>query len=1051
MKIRHIAMAVAVALGSSYAMADTSSAIRGRISNPEGAAAAGTKIIILHVPSGTSRTVVTNDSGSFVASGLRVGGPYKIIVDSDTYNDETVNDVFLNLGDTLQFNRQLKMVEEVERIAVTGTVIADQTTGTSSTYGQTMIEESPSFNRDIKDLVRNNPLAVVSDDNQLSFAGANSKFNNFSVDGIGQNDDFGLNTSGYPASRSPISLDAISQISVDVTPFTARAGGFSGGAINAVTKSGTNDLSGSFFYELTNDSLAGDAKSRYLPATRKFSISEESSMGATLGGAIVEDKLFYFVSAETWDKETPVDFGVGSGTNISNITQAQLDAVFKTLKDVYGITDGLAGNPEESDDKLLVKLDWNINDLHRADFTYQYQKNVVGASYTNSANNLNLLSRVYDNETVTSNFAGHLFSDWTDEFSTEFSFAYKDVQVNPILNAYTAAYSIQVSSSGFINGGTDVFRHANVAENRNLKLSWHGTYLFEEHTMKFGYEVERLNLFNLFAESSLGSWSFSSAADFAAKRPIQPSSTRTGGFDYKNAPSNNINDTAFDMTRLTHALYIEDEFAPFDDVEVTAGLRYERLGSDDLPAKNPSFEKTYGFSNTENMDGLDVLLPRIGFRWYVDDSVTLRGGMGIYTGGQPNVWVTNSYTNNGMTFVQTPLSVRNSIVTNPSLVDFNKVPDAAKNSLKAGGFTNYIDPNFKLPTDNRFQLAIDYNFDLPVIGDDITATLDTTYIQSKNTASWLDTSRQFSSNASDGRIIYKSRYSNDLRDNYDIIMTNLDETLSSRIISASLAKSWESGVRLTTSYTNQDTEEANSGTSSRAVSNFGNNVVINRNEPLVGASTNQIEHRFVVNLGYNVDFFDGYETKFNLFFERKSGRPFSFVLDSNRDGGYGDQTDLNNNDVYLPYIPASATDPRMKFGNGTTTGLTYDQIMAVVRAAGLESYAGGYAPKNAFNQPWVTTADLNIIQEIPGLVPEHEGEVYFTILNLANLLNKDSGQIHRLAFSQQNLFGFDVDANGLVSYQSVNNNDMFQGAKNWSGFYPSQSVWRIKAGVKYRF
>lgn len=1062
-------MAVAVALSSSYAMAETSSAIRGRISNPEGAAAAGTKVIILHVPSGTSRTVVTNETGNFVASGLRVGGPYKVIVDSETYSDETVNDVFLQLGDTYQLNKQLQPVETVERIAVTGSVIASSNVGASSSFNQEMIENSPAFNRDIKDIVRNNPLAVVSEDNQLSIGGANSKFNSFTVDGIGQNDDFGLNSSGYPSQRSPISLDAIEQISVDVSPFTAKVGGFSGGIVNAVTKSGGNDTKGSFFYEFTDENLAGDAQATKLGLTTKYSISEQRTFGATIGGAVVEDKLFYFVSVESFKQTTPVPFGVGTGTNPSRIPKADVDAVLKTLQDVYGITDSLGTDPVDTDDKLLLKVDWNINQQHRADFTFQYQDNIEERNYTDSATTVRLKSNAYDYQTLTSNYAAHLFSDWSDSFSTEISLAYKDVQADSNLNAKTAFYQVR-GQSGTIQGGTDVFRHANYAANKNLKIGIDASYLMEEHTINFGAEIESLNLYNLFAESSLGSWSFvdvgSGANLVTAYQNLlnkRPDTTATNpGFVYKNAPSSNIQDTAVDLTRVTQVLYIEDEFSPLDTLDVTAGLRYERLSSDDLPAANPEFLNLYKYSNTENMDGLDVLLPRLGFTWYATDSLTVRGGAGRFGGGQPNVWVTNSYSNNGMTFVETPLSVRRAIVADPTLVDFNKVPDAAKQSLKFGGSTNYIDPNFKLPTDWRYQLGFDYNFDLPVVGDDITWSADATYIVRQDPAAWVDTARIPSGKTTvDGRIIYKSRRTGDAADLFDIMLTNAKKDEVSQILSTSLTKAWESGIRATASYTNQDSEESVSGTSSRAVSNYGTNVVINRNEALVAPANNMTEHRFVLNMGYSTEFFAGYETKFDMFFERRSGRPFSYVLDSSsNDTWLGDQSALASSaDIYLPYIPKDANDPAVKFGNGATsrTALSYDQIMAVINAAGLGKYAGTYAPKNEYTQPWVTTMDLNIQQQIPAFAEGHSGTVYLTIMNLANLIDKDAGQVYKMRFPQQPLFNWDLDpVTGQYIYlrrqgDNSTGSNINTNITNFNEFAPSASTWRIKVGVNYRF
>lgn len=425
-----------------------------------------------------------------------------------------------------------------------------------------------------------------------------------------------------------------------------------------------------------------------------------------------------------------------------------------------------------------------------------------------------------------------------------------------------------------------------------------------------------------------------------------------------------------------------------------------------------------------------------------------------------NVWVTNSYSNNGMTFVETPLSVRRAIVTNPALVDFTKVPDAAKDSLKFGGSTNYIDPNFTLPTDWRYQLGFDYNFDLPMVGDDFTWSADATYIVRKDAPAWVDTSRVPSGKTTvDGRIIYKSIRTGDAADFYDIMLTNTDEDEASRILSTTLTKAWDSGVRATASYTNQDSEESVSGTSSRAISNYGTNVVINRNEQIVAPSTNMIEHRFVLNLGYSVELFAGYDTKFDLFFERRSGRPFSYVLDSFNDAWLGDQSALSGNaDIYLPYIPNGANDPAVKFGNGgANQPLSYEQVMAVFNAAGLGKYAGTYAPKNEFTQPWVTTMDLNIQQEIPAFAEGHTGTLYLTIMNLANLIDKDAGQVYRMRFPQQQLFNWDLDpATGQYIYlrrqgDNTTGSNINTDVGNYNEFYSSASTWRIKVGVNYRF
>ena len=384
-RLSNIAGAVVIALGlSTSAMADsTSSSIRGNILTSSGNVVSDATITIVHEPSGTRKTLSVNESGSFIAKGLRVGGPYTVTIDSDIYSDKKLENIYITLGDVLRINEVLED-ENVERITVTGSAIGYDATGSRSSWGDEDISRAPSFNRDLKDIVRNNPLAVVDSSGNLSVGGSNPKFNSITVDGIGQNDDFGLNSGGYATQRSPISLDAIEQISIDTTPFTAKVGGFSGGVVNAVTKSGTNEVHGSFFYEFKNDDLSGtpenkraDEDPRFNPdaAVENFATGKERTFGFNVGGPILEDKLFYFVSYEDFKKETPVLYGIGSGANQSDITQGEIDEFFSILNNTYNLTDSIAGDPEETDEKILVKLDWNINEYHRADFTYQYQDN----------------------------------------------------------------------------------------------------------------------------------------------------------------------------------------------------------------------------------------------------------------------------------------------------------------------------------------------------------------------------------------------------------------------------------------------------------------------------------------------------------------------------------------------------------------------------------------------------------------------------------------------------------------------------------------------------
>ncbi|WP_199609738.1 TonB-dependent receptor [Flocculibacter collagenilyticus] len=1039
-----LCLAVAAALGSSsIAMAsDTSSALRGKISTPSGQPAANTKIIITHIPSGTTRELETNDSGSFMAKGLRVGGPYQITVDSDTYKDQQFQDVFLTLGKTKKLNTTLEAHIDIERIEVTAQVPSFASAGGSSYFGEDAIKNTPTFNRDLKEIVRNNPLAVSipGNDQELSVAGTNPRYNSITVDGIGQNDDFGLNTSGYPTQRSPISIDAIEQLSIETSPFNAKVSNFSGALINAVTKSGTNEMFGSLFYETMNDSLAGtatyDDQGIYKEVELDF---EETTFGGTLGGALIKDELFFFVSAESYESPTAVEWGpAGSNApNQTDITESDLTKVQNIARDVYGVDAGdwdLA--PSEEDEKLLVKLDWNINDYHRSSFTYQYNKGNMTRNVTSAPFELRLSSHWYNKEETLNNFALQLYSDWTDEFSTQIGATLKSVEtVQAASNLGFGDVKVE-TESGDVSFGPDQYRHANALENDTLTLNFDAEYLLDDHSISFGYQFKSLEVFNLFVDGSLGVWVFESIEDFENRK--------ASDFNYKNAYTNQVNDGAAEFTRKEHALYVQDEWVATDDLTLTFGMRYEMLNSSDSPTFNQNALDRTGYANTENLDGLGIFLPRFGFNYMFNDELTLRGGIGRYTGGQPTVWVSNGYSNDGVTIVDMDERDAPSVLEG---VDITSIPQAAQDALVQGnGSTNFVDPDFNLPNDWRVQLAADYNFE-----SGYNWSNELLYVKKEDAAFWVDASLKdefkVGTTADGGRSLYNDPTGR----TYDIMLTNAEDSGRSIIFSSSLAKNFDNGFNMNMSYTHQDITEANPGTSSTAKSNYRYNVALDRNQPLVGTAAYEIKHRFVLSVGYETELFDGYKTTTNLFFERRSGKPISYVMDGTRvtiDGNrINDPYDLVSpgltGDYLVPYIPV-ANDPNVIYSSPEAEA----EILAAVQNLGLSGYAGGYLPKNVIRTPWTNTLDFSFQQEIPGFMEDHKGTIYFTIDNLLNLIDSSKGKVFTSQYSNIQLIDGTIDPDtGKYVYDGLGTDNV----ANWDEFKAEQSTWRLKVGVRYRF
>lgn len=1056
MKIKHIALAVALAMGSGAVLADTSSAIRGKINTPEGTAAAGTKIIITHVPSGTTREVVTNESGSFIASGLRVGGPYTVVVDSDKYSDETLNNIFLQLGQNYQINETLKS-ESVERIAVTGSSILFNNGGSDSYFGADDIQNAPSFNRDLKDIIRNNPLAILSSkDGELSVAGTNPRFNSISVDGIAQNDDFGLNANGYPTTRSPISLDAIDQISINTSPFNAKASGFQGAQINAVTKSGTNDLSGSLFYETQNDSMAGTPKDNGSKVPLKF---DETTYGGTLGGSIVEDKLFYFVSYEYYEAATPIEWGPNGGgaANQSLVSNADFLAVQRIAQQVYGVNAGDWNlSPVTDDEKLLMKLDWNINDQHRAAFTYQFTKGNRTSNLSDADTELRLSSHWYNRIEELNNYAFKLYSDWTPDFSTQFSATYME---NPTTQASFGDFgdvTIQ-TASGRIALGSDFSRHSNELDKSTLILALDADYLYDDHSISFGYQYKSLDIFNLFLQNTKGSYSFDSLEDFEARQASR--------LIYQNSTSLNPALAAADFVRDEHAIYVHDEWAFNDEITFDMGVRYEMLASSDTPAANPNVFGRTGYNNTENLDGLGIVLPRLGFKWDATLDTTVRGGIGRFSGGQPTVWVSNAYSNTGVNIGFLDIETGDGGALEAALADISisDVPQVFKDtvaSATAVSGTNFTDPNFKLPSDWRLQLAVDHSFEIPGFGEDYIWTTEYLYKRQQDTAFWVDASLtegdKAGTTSDGGRLIYNDADGS----TRDLMLTNADEDGRARVISTALSKAYDNGIRFTASYTNQDITDAHTSTSSTASSNYGLNTVINRNEALVGRSAFETEHRFVLNLGYETEIVPGYATNITLFFERRSGKPITYFLDGNDLDGRGPGRDPygllspgTTNDAFLPYIP-TVNDANVVFAptvvNNVITRTAAENEAAffnTINALGLDKYEGGYLPKGVSTTPWVNTLDLSIRQEVPGFLPEHKGTVYLTVDNLLNLIDSSQGKVYGSDFGNIELTDFTIDpVTKKYIYAAPTTN-----TSNYRTFYTQDSVWRLKVGVNYRF
>ncbi len=1048
-KLTVLACAAALAAAQPVLASDTSSSIRGLILNPMGKGAVNTTITIKHEPTGATKVVKPNESGAFVVRGLRVGGPYTLILDSEKYEDQEVNDVYLEVGKPFQLNHifEAEGTENVLKITATRGDLRYPNSGSNSIFSSQDIENSASFARDLKDTLRRNPLVNLDHDDgsSMSIAGNNPRFNSISVDGVRQDDDFGLNFNGYPTQRSPISIDAVEQVSIQANPFDASQGGFSGGKISVVTKSGTNEFKGSAFYEKADGDWTGD------PLEGSIENLDEETYGFGVGGPLIKDKLFFYANYEKYERSQDPALFPTAGTN----QQEVLEEVITIARDVYGVDAGRWDvAPVEEDEKILIKLDWDINEFHRASFTYQNTDGQVTQGWPRSTTDnpdFELSSDWTTRGDELQSISAHWYADWTDRFSTEVKITNKETDNLQVplngkgFGAVTVTTQMEFfnedgileSDSRDVRLGPDSNRHANDLTNDTFSINFDGQYLLNDHTISFGWQHEELDVFNIFIPDSLGSWEFDSIEDF-----------RDGiasDFDYQNADSNNPADGAAAFSYTYDNFYIQDIWDYSVDWQFGLGLRIETVSTDDAPRLNENFVTRYGFSNQENLDGETLYLPRFSFKYLGFEDVELTGGFGLFSGGRPNVWISNAFTNDGVTIVRPNF---NNIASNNYLqnADITQVDPEVIALLEAGdGNSTPIDPEFEIPTHWQYSLAANFKTDLGWLGDNWELASEVIYKDIVKDVRWIDLARGQLGTTVEGRPIY-GRYDPVTmnEEHYDILMTN-GEGGDSLITTFSAYKAWDNGLKLNIGYTHQDINEIVNAASSTANSGYQFNVAVDRQNPTVATASYETEHALVISLDYSTEFFEGYATNFNVFFKRNSGRPFSWTMGAFRDDDLGDPDAFDDADSYLPYIPTGADDPAVDFVNG----LSYEEIIAHLQANGI-STEGGYLARNAYNSPWNTTMDVSIRQEIPGLFDDNKGEFYFIIDNFLNLLDEDKGQIYynRFGDTTQILFDYDINENGQYVYDEPFGGYNFGDPATYRA---DRSVWRIKMGFKYKF
>lgn len=706
------AVCVAVAMATAPVLAqNTTSAIGGRITAADGKPVGGAVVTIVHIESGSSSRVVADGEGRYNARGLRVGGPYRITIASGAAT-QTREDVFLPLAETLALDVTLgAAVTSLGAVSVTGAVVNNKfnnsTMGAGTQLGTKELNAYASIQRNLQDYARLDPRVSQTDKErgEISVAGQNSRYNSITIDGVTTNDTFGLEANNLPTAKQPISIDAIQSVQINVSNYDVTQKGYTGANINAVTKSGTNEFKGSVYYVFRDDKLVGERYNRTNDTYADAPPFEETTKGFTLGGPIIKDKLFFFASYEELKStRNAPDFGpIGdSKTNVA-ITPAAMQAAADIARTTYGFDAGTFSIPAGSEllvKDTLLKLDWSINDNHRA--SVRYSKTEQGEPiFPGIANNaLSLNSYWYSQEKKLETVVGQWFADWTDTFSTELKVSKRDYESAPANNANLPAIGLNfinalqpglpanTPNSRFLNFGTELSRHFNELATKTNDVYLAGNLSLGAHDLKFGADVSKNEIFNAFLQNTKGNYTFrciNSSATFTYSFGAINCATATAAqieqatlenfrigrpFSYQvqiPAAGKTINDGAATWNLTNTGVFLQDTWAVNKQLTLTAGVRVDTQSTGDKPifnaaaaapvvagnaATNTRQSGGFGLDNSVTIDGEQLVQPRVGFNFNLDPAnkrrAQVRGGFGLFQGAAASVWLSNPYSNTGV-------------------------------------------------------------------------------------------------------------------------------------------------------------------------------------------------------------------------------------------------------------------------------------------------------------------------------------------------------------------------------------------------------------------
>lgn len=1088
----------------------TTSSMTGLIKDGKGETLPGATVIATHVPSGTVYSAATNADGLFNLPGMRVGGPYTVTISYIGYSKSTLEDITLKLGEPYTINLQLSQGEGVELKAVnvvSSRRIASAKSGASTNINRTALATLPTFSRSITDFTRLSPQANGSG----SFGGRDSRLNSVTVDGANLNNAFGTSSDLFPGGGAqPISIETYDELSINNSPFDVRQSGFTGAGIYATTKSGTNTFHGSAYIYYKNQSFNG-TKIGSNDISAAIAKSSTTTYGATLGGPIIKNKLFFFGNYEHEVATNPgINFsptgGSGTGT-VAATTVADLKLVSDYLKNKFGYETGGYDNFEAfkpKNTKYLIKLDWNINAKNKLTLKYSYLNatsdqivnntstpNNGAYTYTNVSTGATttrgtggLPNGRYSNQSIAfanSNYGflnvvktgtAELNSSISPKLSNQLLFTFKNYN-NPRTSKGAIFPTIDIfngAGNNYITAGSDPFTKYNQVIDNTTSIYDNLTYYAGKHTITAGINYEYQRIGNAFLPGAAGSYIYNSLNDFLTDAaPIQFT------YNYSLVPGVDQVFSA-NLKTGTISLYAQDEFNISSNMKLTYGLRADRTAILENPIENPQITALQIPDQNGNLTSYNsglypknriYLSPRIGFRgtFLEDNSLVVRGGIGIFTGKIPYVFLTNGPSNSAMynfgavaTAAQLP-----GIKLNPDPSVYKSLfPTAAGTAVQSS--TVVLDRNYKFPQVFRANLGIDKN-----LGNGFTATFEALYTKDINATRLRNANLKTPTGVTkevDGvsrprfigtgtanavvaadRAIYPALSS-------VVVLENTNEGYAYQL-TGQINKSFAGGFNANLAYTYTQAKEAfaTGGTTAATVwagtSNVGTSNAIE-----LGNTGFYVPHRIVGSASYRFNYLDHASTSIGIFYQGQAGsNPFSYTVNGDLNGDGNASSDL----MYIPKEGSTVNFVSLTTNiNGVPTTFTPQQQadafeQYINNSDYLKSHRGQFAERNASFMPWYNRIDLNILQDFYIKTKngqKHTLELSAVMINVANFISRNWG-IQQQFVTSSPLTYSSIDAAGVPSYQlRVINNALvttpFQNAT-------ANTTWSLLIGAKYLF